>query len=73
MERYDRRKISHFIPCLYIPFNDGKSSSKTMIYFHANAEDIVQSRELLDYLKVLLRVNVLAVEYPGYGIYSDQY
>lgn len=48
-------------------------SSKLLIYFHANAEDIVLSHELLDYVRALLRVNVIAVEYPGYGIYTDQF
>ena len=48
-------------------------SSKILIYFHANAEDIVLSHELLDYLRVLLKVNVLAVEYPGYGLYTEDH
>ena len=71
MNRYDNRRISHYIPTLYMPYNMG--SSKTLIYFHANAEDIVLAKELLDYIRVLLRVNVLAVEYPGYGIYTDEF
>ena len=44
-----------------------------MIYFHANAEDIVLSHELLDYLRALLRINVIAVEYAGYGLYSEEH
>ena len=71
MNRYDNRRISHYIPTLYMPYNMG--SSKTLIYFHANAEDIVLAKELLDYIRVLLRVNVLAVEYPGYGIYTEEH
>ena len=43
-----------------------------MIYFHANAEDIVLSHELLDFIRVLLKVNVVAVEYPGYGLYTEK-
>ena len=54
-----------------MPYHMG--SSKVMIYFHANAEDIVLSHELLDYLSALLRVNVIAIEYPGYGIYTEQF
>lgn len=46
-------------------------SSKLLIYFHANAEDIILSHELLDYLRALLRCNVLAMEYPGYGLYKE--
>ena len=67
--KYDNRRISHFIPCLHLPFKQG--SSKTMIYFHANAEDVVLSHELLDYMRALLRVNIIAVEYPGYGLYTE--
>jgi len=28
---------------------------------------------MLDHLRDSLKVNVLAVEYPGYGIYNEQY
>lgn len=62
--------MSHYIPCLHIPFSLG--SSKVILYFHANAEDVVLAHELLDYVKQYLRVNVLAVEYPGYGIYNNE-
>ena len=70
-KKYDKHRVSHFIPCLYMPYNMG--SSKMLIYFHANAEDIVLSHELLDYLRALLRVNVIAVEYAGYGLYSEEH
>lgn len=48
-------------------------SSKLLIYFHANAEDIVLSHELLDCLRYMLKVNVLSIEYPGYGIYTEEH
>jgi hypothetical protein len=41
-----------------------------MIYFHGNAEDVGLACEMLDYIRSLLRVHILAVEYPGYGIYD---
>lgn len=44
-----------------------------LIYFHANAEDIVSANELLDKLKMLLRVHVIAVEYPGYGLFQAKF
>ena len=69
--RYDPRRISHFIPAMYMPFHMG--SSKLLIYFHANAEDIVLSHDLLDYMRVLLRINIVAIEYPGYGLYTENY
>ena len=53
---------------MHMPFSLG--SSKVILYFHANAEDIVLSHELLDFIRALLKVNVIAIEYPGYGIYN---
>ena len=54
-----------------MPYTIG--SSKVIVYFHANAEDIVLANELLDYMRVILRVNIIAVEYPGYGLYTDDF
>ena len=42
-----------------------------MIYFHGNAEDVGLSMKDLDILRKSLKVNVLAVEYPGYGVHID--
>jgi hypothetical protein len=42
-----------------------------LIYFHGNAEDVGLSYEMLDHLRSSLKLNVLAVEYPGYGIYTE--
>lgn len=46
-------------------------SDKLIIYFHANAEDLGNSYLFLDHLRTQLKVNVLAPEYPGYGIYRE--
>ncbi len=54
-----------------IPYSIG--ASKILIYFHANAEDIVLSNELMDFMRSLLRINVIAVEYPGYGLYTEEH
>ena len=47
---------------------------------HGNAEDILTSKEITDYLKlylevriyyiIYLKMDILAVEYPGYSIYK---
>ena len=42
------------------------------MYFHANAEDIGTSYELLEVMGKELKLNVLLVEYPGYGIYKGK-
>ena len=48
-----------------------KGSNKLIIFFHGNAEDIGISYEMLDHLRTALKINVLAVEYPGYGVYES--
>jgi esterase/lipase len=58
------------IPCLYLTCPRG--SSKVMLYFHGNAEDIGLAYELMDHLRSTLLVHILAVEYPGYGIYVGE-
>jgi abhydrolase domain-containing protein 17 len=47
-----------------------KGSSKIFLYFHANAEDLGRAYKFLNYVNVYLRMHVMAVEYPGYGIYE---
>jgi pimeloyl-ACP methyl ester carboxylesterase len=46
-------------------------SSKLLMYFHGNAEDVGLSYRELDILKKSLKINILAMEYPGYGVYED--
>lgn len=71
LRKYDDKRTSHYIPCFHLPYTMG--SSKVMIYYHANAEDIVLCNELLDYMRALLKINIIAVEYPGYGIYREKF
>ncbi|CAD8078720.1 unnamed protein product [Paramecium sonneborni] len=63
-------KCSKQIPCLYlkalIP------TKKTILYFHANCEDLLSSYNLVDFLRHNMKMNVLSVEYPGYGVYQGQ-
>jgi hypothetical protein len=42
-----------------------------MIYFHANAEDIGVAFDLLCKIGDEMGLHVLAVEYPGYGLYKS--
>ena len=56
------------IPCLYFPNYLG--SSKVLLYFHGNAEDIGHTYDLMELLRDYLGVHVIAVEYPSYGIYA---
>lgn len=58
------------IPCLLLQSETG--SNKIMLYFHGNAEDLKLSFELIDLFRKVLHIHVLAVEYPGYGIYESK-
>jgi len=43
---------------------------KLLIYFHGNAEDLGTCYFLMSCLRRRLNVRVLAVEYPGYGLFG---
>ncbi len=42
-----------------------------MLYFHGNAEDIGLSYDFVYDLREEFKINVVAIEYPGYGVYKD--
>jgi abhydrolase domain-containing protein 17 len=58
------------IPCLLLKCEEG--SNKIMICFHGNAEDLKLSYDLIDLFRSVLHIHVLAVEYPGYGLYKGK-
>jgi esterase/lipase len=66
-DHYKKSIKPEYIPCLYLPYHLG--SSKTMLYFHGNSEDLGQVFDFLMYIRSSLCINVAAMEYPGYGIY----
>lgn len=55
------------VPILILPQNDSKNY---ILYFHGNAEDIGIARKLLYKMQEELQVNIIAMEYKGYGIYK---
>ena len=55
------------IPCLFLKSPTG--SSKIILYFHGNAEDVGHSQELLEHIRDSIGHNIICVEYPGYGVY----
>mmetsp|Transcript_69567 Transcript_69567/g.151381 ORF Transcript_69567/g.151381 Transcript_69567/m.151381 type:complete len:387 (-) Transcript_69567:837-1997(-) len=59
------REDGQEVPCLFLPF---KHARFLIIYFHTNAEDLGLCYSFATTLRDLFQVNVLAVEYPGYGI-----
>jgi len=56
-----------FFPCLLLQTK--YPSSKILLYFHGNGEDINLAYDLLEHLRNHLNVQIIAVEYPGYGLY----
>lgn len=53
------------IPCILHTFND---SQKLIIYSHANAENILTCSKTLQELSILLKINIVAYDYSGYGL-----
>lgn len=51
---------------------DATKPTKIIVYFHGNAEDVGISYELLVKMSVTFHCSVIAVEYPGYGIYRTE-
>jgi len=46
--------------------------NKLCIYFHGNAEDIGLAFEMLTHFGDMMKMHMLAVEYPGYGLYKNR-
>lgn len=67
--RADDLPIEHGVPCLLLRHT---GASWLLVFFHANAEDLGRVYWFLRQLKALLRVHILAVEYPGYGVCSGE-
>jgi alpha-beta hydrolase superfamily lysophospholipase len=57
-----------YIPCLFLPCEEG--GNKVVLYFHGNAEDIGLAFDLLYMFGSEMGMHVIAVEYPGYGLYK---
>ena len=58
-----------YIPCYYNAQPLG--SSKILLYLHGNAEDVGRAEEFLSSLFEELKFHIVAMEYPGYGIYHN--
>lgn len=52
--------------------SDDTRGTKVILYFHGNAEDVSHTYELLVKLSVTFKCSVLAVEFPGYGVYKTE-
>lgn len=68
-DKYADQDEEDYIPCLYLPCET--AGNKLLIYFHGNAEDVGLAFDLLSSVGEELKMHVLAVEYPGYGLYKN--
>ncbi|EAS02647.1 hydrolase of the alpha/beta superfamily protein (macronuclear) [Tetrahymena thermophila SB210] len=60
------------MPLLVFPFKEEEDSSNiVLIYFHGNGEDAGHPQYLLELIQTELCVNIIEMEYPGYGIYQE--
>ena len=66
----DNCDIRNYIPCLFI--QEYEQSSKFLIFFHGNTEDIFNSELIGQYFSEQLKMNVIIVEYPGYSVYKSE-
>mmetsp|Transcript_140545 Transcript_140545/g.350354 ORF Transcript_140545/g.350354 Transcript_140545/m.350354 type:complete len:1466 (-) Transcript_140545:49-4446(-) len=64
-ERANDERWTDGIPCLWFP---APKAATVIMFFHANAEDLGMSFAVLKHMRDQFKVNVLAVEYPGYGL-----
>eukprot|EP00927_Polykrikos_kofoidii_P049285 TRINITY_DN43363_c0_g1_i1.p1 TRINITY_DN43363_c0_g1~~TRINITY_DN43363_c0_g1_i1.p1 ORF type:complete len:394 (-),score=60.99 TRINITY_DN43363_c0_g1_i1:30-1211(-) len=67
-QRAADESCSDGIPCLWFP---APKAAIVILFFHANAEDLGMSFAVLKHIRDQFKVNVLAVEYPGYGLLQD--
>jgi hypothetical protein len=56
-------------PFLYVNHRSKQGRAPTILYFHANACDIGSMAAELRDLSMIVNCNILAVEYPGYGVF----
>ena len=68
IQSQSKKKLIEHIPCLFLPHEEG--GNKVVLYFHGNAEDIGLAFDLLYLFGQRMNMHVMAVEYPGYGLYK---
>lgn len=64
-ERVDDEKYADGIPCMWLP---APKAAGVILFCHGNAEDLGMSFAFVRHMRDQFKMNVLAVEYPGYGL-----
>lgn len=60
-------RFAEGIPCMWFP---APRSAAVLLFFHGNAEDLGMSFSFVRHMRDQFKLNVLAVEYPGYGLFN---
>ena len=42
-----------------------------ILHFHDNTEDFGKSYNILEIIRSEFKINIISMEFPGYGIYKD--
>jgi len=66
-DRVDDDKYADGIPCMWLP---APRAAGVILFCHGNAEDLGMSFAFVRHMRDQFKMNVLAVEYPGYGLIS---
>lgn len=64
-DRVDHEEYAEGIPCMWLP---AERAAGVILFFHGNAEDLGLSHAFVQHMRDQFKMNVLAVEYPGYGL-----
>jgi len=64
-DRVDDERYAEGIPCLWLP---APRAAGVILFCHGNAEDLGMSFAFVRHMRDQFKMNVLAVEYPGYGL-----
>ncbi len=73
------KKVIRSVPCLLIrPSYEASSclgnvnQPGMILYFHANAEDLIYSEKFFEYMANETQMDLLAMEYPSYSVYKGE-
>eukprot|EP00927_Polykrikos_kofoidii_P066190 TRINITY_DN61838_c0_g1_i1.p1 TRINITY_DN61838_c0_g1~~TRINITY_DN61838_c0_g1_i1.p1 ORF type:complete len:453 (-),score=95.95 TRINITY_DN61838_c0_g1_i1:157-1515(-) len=67
-EKMEDERYAAGIPCMWLP---APRAAGVILFCHGNAEDLGMCFPFVRHMRDQFKMNVLAVEYPGYGLLHD--
>jgi len=64
-DKVDNERYASGIPCMWLP---APRAAGVILFCHGNAEDLGMCFPFVRHMRDQFKMNVLAVEYPGYGL-----